>query len=138
MVFISRTLFFFSFLIPNVCMWSHFSRVWLFAILWTVAWQALLSMGFSRQEYWSGLPFPPPRDLPDRDWTCVSYFPALAGRFFTTNTTWEAQFQVCFYLLTVIFKLEYKCFTMLCFCYIMMWIRYTYVRSLLSENFFGS
>ena len=36
-----------------------------FATLWTVALQAPLSMGFSRQEYWSGLPFPPPGDLPD-------------------------------------------------------------------------
>ena len=41
------------------------SRVRLFATLWTVARQALLSMGFSRQEYWSGLPFPSPGDLPD-------------------------------------------------------------------------
>ena len=41
------------------------SCVVLFAILWTVAGQAPLSMGFSRQEYWSGLPCPPPRDLPE-------------------------------------------------------------------------
>ena len=41
------------------------SRVQLFATLWTVAHQAPLSMGFSRQEYWSGLPFPFPGDLPD-------------------------------------------------------------------------
>ena len=41
------------------------SRVRLFATLWTVAHQAPLSMGFSRQEYWSGLPFPSPGDLPD-------------------------------------------------------------------------
>ena len=41
------------------------SRVQLFATLWTVAHQATLSMGFSRQEYWSGLPFPSPGDLPD-------------------------------------------------------------------------
>ena len=41
------------------------SRVWLFATPWTVAHQASLSMGFSRQEYWSGLPFPSPGDLPD-------------------------------------------------------------------------
>ena len=41
------------------------SRVRLFATPWTVAYQALLSMGFSRQEYWSGLPFPSPGDLPD-------------------------------------------------------------------------
>ena len=44
---------------------SHFSRVQLFAILWTVAHQAPLSMGFSRQEYWSELPCPPSRDFPD-------------------------------------------------------------------------
>ena len=41
------------------------SHVWLFASPWTVAYQASLSMGFSRQEYWSGLPFPSPGDLPD-------------------------------------------------------------------------
>ena len=46
-------------------MLSRFSRVWLGVTLWNVACQALLSMGFSRQEYWSGLPFPFPRDLPD-------------------------------------------------------------------------
>ena len=44
---------------------SHFNRVWLFVTLWTIACQAPLSMGFSRQEYWSGLLCPPPRDLPD-------------------------------------------------------------------------
>ena len=47
---------------------------------WTVAHQAPLSMGFSRQEYWSGLPLPSPGDLPDRDWTQDS---CIAGRFFT-------------------------------------------------------
>ena len=41
------------------------SHIQLFATPWTVAYQALLSMGFSRQEYWSGLPFPSPGDLPD-------------------------------------------------------------------------
>ena len=41
------------------------SRVRLFATPWTVAYQAPLPMGFSRQEYWSGLPFPSPGDLPD-------------------------------------------------------------------------
>ena len=49
-----------------MCVWScHLSRVRLFAIPWTVARQAPLSMGFSRQESWSGLPRPPPGDLPD-------------------------------------------------------------------------
>ena len=42
------------------------SHVQLFATPWTVAYRAPLSMGFSRQESWSGLPFPSPRDLPDR------------------------------------------------------------------------
>ena len=44
---------------------SHFSCVWLFAILWTIAHQVPLSTRFSRQEYWTGLPFPPPGDLPN-------------------------------------------------------------------------
>ena len=44
---------------------KSFSHVWLFATLWTVAYQAPLSMGFSRQEYSSGLPFPSPGDLPN-------------------------------------------------------------------------
>ena len=48
-----------------VCMLSQFSRVQLFVTPWSVARQAPLSMGFSRQEYWSGLPFPSPGDLPD-------------------------------------------------------------------------
>ena len=47
------------------CMLSHFSRVQLCVTLWAVAGQAPLSMRFSRQEYWSGLPCPPPGDLPD-------------------------------------------------------------------------
>ena len=50
---------------PCVCGLSPFSCVWLFVTLWTVAHQAPLSMGFSGQEYWSGLPFPPPGDLSD-------------------------------------------------------------------------
>ena len=47
------------------CGLSHCKCVRLFVTLWTVARQATLSMGFSRQEYWSGLPYPPPGDLPD-------------------------------------------------------------------------
>ena len=64
---------------------SCFSCVQLFATLWTVAHQAPLSMRFSRQEYWSGLPCPPPGDLPDPGIKPKSLAsPALAGRFFTT------------------------------------------------------
>ena len=48
-----------------MCVFSRFSCVHLFATLWTSAHQAPLSMGFSRQEYWSRLPCPPPEDLPD-------------------------------------------------------------------------
>ena len=60
------------------------------ATSWTVAYQAPLSMGFSRQGYWSGLPFPPRGDLPDPGIEPTSLpSPALAGRFFTTTTTWE-------------------------------------------------
>ena len=55
----------YSRLLACVRLLSHFSCVQLFATLWTVAHQAPLSMGFSRPENWSGLPFPPPRDLPD-------------------------------------------------------------------------
>ena len=61
------------------------SRVRLFETPWTVACQAPLSMKFSRQEYWNGLPFPPPGDLPD--WGIEPVSPAastLTGRFFTT------------------------------------------------------
>ena len=62
------------------------SCIWLFATLWTVAYQAPLSMEFSRQGYWNGLPFPPPGDLPDPEIKPTSLaFPALAGRFFTTK-----------------------------------------------------
>ena len=59
---------------------SHFSYVRLCATLWTVAHQAPLSMGFYRQEYWSGLPCPPPVIKPT---SLLS--PALAGRFFTAQ-----------------------------------------------------
>ena len=62
------------------------SHVQLFATPWTVARQAPLSMGFSRQEYWSGLPFPPLGDLPNPGIEPASpVSPALAGRFFTTE-----------------------------------------------------
>ena len=58
------------------------SGLQLFAVPWTVAYQASLSMGFSKQEYLSGLPFPTTRDLPHPEIEPVS--PSLAGRFFTT------------------------------------------------------
>ena len=66
-----------------VCAVSHFSRIWLFVILWTVALQAPLSIGFAKQEYWSGLPFPSPGDIPNPGIKPTS--PALAGRFFISE-----------------------------------------------------
>ena len=66
------------------------SSVRLFTTLWTAACQAPLSIGFSGQEYWSGLPCPPPGDLPDPETETMSLMsPALAGGFFITGTTWE-------------------------------------------------
>ena len=64
------------------CVLSH---VWPFVTTWTVACQAPLSMELSRQEYWSGLPFPTPGDLPDPGIEPVSLVsPALAAGFFTS------------------------------------------------------
>ena len=62
------------------------SHVWLFATPWNVAYQTPPSMGFSRQEYWSGLPFPSPGDLPNplTDQTWVSH---IIGRHFTVWAT---------------------------------------------------
>ena len=71
-----------------MCCAQMLSRIRLFVTSWTVAHQAPLSMGFSRQEYWNGLPFLSPGDLPHPGMGPVS--PALAGRFFTTSATWEA------------------------------------------------
>ena len=67
------------------------SHVQLFVTPWTVARQTLLSMGFSREEYWSGLTCLPPGDLPDPGIEPVSLMsPPLAGGIFTTSATREA------------------------------------------------
>ena len=71
---------------------SLFIRAQLFVTLWTVAFQAALSMKFCRQEYWSGLLCPPPGDLPDPG--IEPEAPALAGGFFTTSATWEALYVI--------------------------------------------
>ena len=74
-----------------MCVLSRFSGVQLFVTPWTIAHQIPLSMGFSRQEYWSGLPCPPPGVLPDPGIKPTSLMsPALAGGFFTTRAVWEA------------------------------------------------
>ena len=62
--------------------------------------QTPLSVGFSRQEYWNGLPCLPPGDLPDPGFEPASLvFLALGGRFFTTDTTWEAQLTFTYYFI---------------------------------------
>ena len=79
------------------------SCVQLFVILWTVAHQAPLSMSFSRQEYWSGLPFSPPGHLPNPGMEPTSLVsPALVGRFFATvpplklqGTTLDTILKIC-------------------------------------------
>ena len=74
---------------------SCFCCVRFCATLWIVAHQAPLSMRFSRQEYWSGLPCSPPGDLPDPGIEPVSLMsPTLAGEFFTTWATWEVQWGI--------------------------------------------
>ena len=70
----------------QLLLFSRSSRARLSATPWTAACQAPLSMGFSRQEHWSGLPFPPPGDLPEPGPERESRVsPALAGRFFTID-----------------------------------------------------
>ena len=84
------------------------SYIFMFSFL-LVPHQAPLSMEFSRQEYWSRLPFPPPGDLPDPAIEPLSLMsPALAGRFFTTSAPWEAllkSYSNRWSLLPYIFKL---------------------------------
>ena len=94
---------------------SCFSHVQLFVTFWTVACQVPLSMGFSRQEYWNGLPYPPPEDLPDSETELTSLTsPGLEGGFFTTSAIygssiyfhygikfyWTALFQNCKFLVS--------------------------------------
>ena len=75
----------------GACVLSRFSHVQLFASLWPIACQAPLSMGFSRQDYWSGLPYAPAGDLSDPGIEPISVMsPVLSGGFFTTSVTLAA------------------------------------------------
>ena len=88
------------FTIGPCCKWKLLSCVWLFVTPWTVSHQAPLSMEFSRQEYWSGLPCLPPRDLPNPGNKPMSLIsPTLASGFCNTSTTWEAPWRVLILLL---------------------------------------
>ena len=87
---------------------SHFSCVWLFGTLLTIARQASLSIRFFRQEYWNGLSCLPPGDLPHSGIKPMSLkSPALTGRFFITSATWETQYQVWTPLNTYSVSLKY-------------------------------
>ena len=73
----------------HTCMLSRFSSLQLFETLWTVAHQAPLSTGFSKQKYWSGLPFSPPGDLPDPEIKPTYLMsPVLTGGYFTTGASY--------------------------------------------------
>ena len=91
-------------------------HVWLCVTLWTVCCQAPLPMGFSREEYWSGLPWPSPGDLPDSGIKPTSLSPALAGVFFTTSATGEAQ---CYTSIKVYFSFILKLSCVCCVCFML-------------------
>ena len=101
-----------------VCIRNCFSHVWLFTTSWTIACPAPLSMGFSRQEYWSGLPCSPSGDLPDPGIELSSLTsPALEGRFFMTSANWEACYvsisvSISSYIHTYILLLFLPCSTL--------------------------
>ena len=97
---------------------SRFSHVRLLMMLGNVARQAPLSMRFSRQEYWSGLPFPPPGDLPDPGIEPESFrSPALTEGFFTTSAPGKTKhgiqisFQFFFCVIKYFILLNYCCYT---------------------------
>ena len=94
------------------------SCVRLLATPWTVARQAPLSLRFSRQEYWRGLPCPPPGDLPNPETEPMS--PALAGGFFTTAPPWDKTQNLCplgiYILETKTYILRPQLFVCVCVC----------------------
>ena len=93
-------------------MLSHFSHV----TLWTVAHQGPLTLGFSRQEYWGGMPCLPPGDLLDPGIESTSLRSAvLAGGFFTTRATWEASYILVDTHICINIKWE-SFYKMLCIC----------------------
>ena len=73
-----------------VCILSCFSHVRLFVTLWTIGYQVPLSIGFSREEYWSGLPCPSPGDLLNPGINPVSFMSPALGELFATSATGEA------------------------------------------------
>ena len=95
-----------------------------FATPWTTACQAPLSMGFSRQDYWSGLPCPPPEDLPDPGIEPTS--PALAGGLFTTEPTGNPHVHICIYIIHLYTYIN-KDVYMYMWGYVCIWCVYIYI-----------
>ena len=92
--------------ILHSCLLSHFSHVPFFVTLWTIACQAPLAIGFSRQEYGSGLSCPLPEDLPDTATETQSFISsALVGGFFTTSIPGKCLIKIllCYFLLLFFF-----------------------------------
>ena len=86
---------------------SCFSPVWLFVTLWTIALQVSLFVGFSRQEYWSGLPCPPPGDLPDTGIELI--FPASpALQEMNSLPLSHRESQVWYLLLVILYKTKHS------------------------------
>ena len=97
----------------GACMLSHFSCVWLFTILRTLIHQAPLPMGFSRQEYWSGLPCPPPGGLPDPGIEPRSPVACVLQVDSLPLNHWEAHIDLCMVLYNDKFsKRDCICFNM--------------------------
>ena len=88
----------------HACVLSHFNRVWFFATPWTVACQAPLSMGFSRQEYWRRLPSPPPGDLPNPRIKPVSQLLHWQTGSLRPSATWEAHHTHIYFNLLISFS----------------------------------
>ena len=99
--FVSAFLIFFSFTYSAKAVdrlkclkwkWTYLSPVWLCVTQWTIGCQAPLSRGFSRQEYWTGLPFPSPGDLPDPEVECASL--ALQADSLSSSKWWICSIQI--------------------------------------------
>ena len=99
---------------------------------WIVTYQACLSMRFPRQEYWSGLLFPPSGDLPDPLIKFTS--PALAGGFFTTNATWEAQRALLSFSSSVVSDSANPCQASLSFTLSRSLLKFVSIVSLMPSN----
>ena len=86
--------------------WTTYYAKLMYVTSWTIAHQAPLSMKFSSQEYWNGLPFPSPGDIPNKGIKPTSLMsPALSGVFFTSSTTWKAPLCIFFFLSISISKI---------------------------------